>query len=62
MKNKDKYDLRKFDFKWKYDSYNDLCGVSVFYGNELIARLAGNGYSPIIVIMDWLESECEEND
>lgn len=58
MKNKGKYDLRKLDFKWKYESYNDLCGVYVLYGNELIATLAGKGYSPIIVIMDWLESEC----
>lgn len=57
MKNKEKYDLRKLDFRWKYDSYNDICGISVLYGNKCIAILAGKGYSPIHVIMEWLESE-----
>lgn len=62
MKNKEKYDLRKLEFPWSYNSYYGTCGISVLYGNKCIAKLAGKGYSPIHVIMDWLESECGEND
>ena len=62
MKNKDKYDLRNLQFHWMYNSYHDWCGIDILSGEEYIASITGDGYSPIHVIMDWLESECEEND
>ena len=61
MKNKDKYDLRSLEFPWSYNSYHDRCGVCVMSGEEYITDITGEGYSPIPVIMDWLERE-EEND
>lgn len=57
MKNKEKYDLRKLMFMWQYNSYYDICGASIIYENEHIADISGDGYSPIPVIMEWLESE-----
>ena len=62
MKNKDKYDLRTLDFHWLYNSYHDRCGVSIVSGAEYITDITGEGYSPIPAIMEWLESECGEND
>ena len=62
MKNKDKYDLRNLQFHWMYNSYHDWCGIDILSGEEYIASIKGDGYSPIPVIMEWLESECEEND
>ena len=62
MKNKDKYNLRNLEFHWLYNSYHDRCGVSIVSGAEYITDITGEGYSPIPVIMDWLESECGEND
>ena len=61
MKNKDKYDLRKLQFRWMYSSYHDWCGIDILSGEEYIASITGDGYSPIPVIMEWLEQE-EEND
>ena len=62
MKNKDKYDLRNLQFHWMYNSYHDWCGIDILSGEEYIASITGDGYSPIPVIMEWLEMECEEND
>ena len=62
MKNKDKYDLRNLQFHWMYNSYHDWCGIDILSGEEYIASITGDGYSPIPVIMEWLESECGEND
>ena len=62
MKNKDKYDLRNLQFHWMYNSYHDWCGIDILSGEEYIASIKGDGYSPIQVIMEWLESECGEND
>ena len=61
MKNKDKYDLSTLDFKWLYNSYHDMCGIDILSGDEYIESITGTGYSPIPLIMDWLERECEEN-
>ena len=61
MKNKDKYDLSTLDFKWLYNSYHDRCGIDILSGEEYIAAMTGGGYSPMPVIMEWLEME-EEND
>ena len=61
MKNKDKYDLRNLQFHWMYNSYHDWCGIDILSGEEYIASIKGEGYSPILVIMEWLEME-EEND
>lgn len=62
MKNKDKYDLRKIIFMWQYNSYYFICGVSIIYENEHIADISCDRDNPIVAIMKWLESECEEND
>ena len=61
MKNKDKYDLRNLQFHWMYNSYHDWCGIDILSGEEYISSIKGDGYSPIPVIMEWLEME-EEND
>ena len=61
MKNKDKYNLRTLEFHWLYNSYHDRCGVSIVSGDKYITDITGEGYSPIPAIMNWLESE-EEND
>ena len=58
MKNKDKYDLRKLIFLLHYD----VCVVEIVYENEYIAGISLEMDNPIQAIMDWLESECEEND
>lgn len=57
MKNKDKYDLRKLDFLWRYNSYHDRFEISILSGNEYITDITGEGYSPIPAIMEWLEME-----
>lgn len=62
MKNKEKYDLRKLMFMWEYNSHYDICGASIIYENEHIEDISCERYSPIQAIMNWLESECEEND
>ena len=61
MKNKDKYDLRKLQFRWMYSSYHDWCRIDILSGEEYISSITGEGYSPIPAIMEWLEME-EEND
>lgn len=58
MRNKDKYDLRKLIFLLHYD----VCVVEIVYENEYIAEILCDRDNPIIAIMNWLESECEEND
>lgn len=62
MKNKDKYDLRKLGFMWQYNPYYDVCGASIVYENKHIADISLEMYNPIPAIMNWLESEFEEND
>lgn len=62
MRNKDKYDLRKLGFMWQYNLHYDICGASIIYENKYIAEISCARYSPIEAIMNWLESECEEND
>lgn len=62
MKNKEKYDLRKLKFMMIYNSYYFICGVSIIYENGYIAEILCDRDNPIIAIMNWLESECEEND
>ena len=62
MKNKEKYDLRKLKFMMIYNSYYFICGVSIIYENKHIADISCEMDSPIQAIMNWLESECEEND
>ena len=58
MKNKDKYDLRKLMFLLHYD----VCVIEFVYENEYIAGISCDGHNPMFTIMNWLESECEEND
>ena len=62
MKNKEKYDLRKLYFMWRFDSYHDRFEISILLEEKYITDITGGTYSPIPVIMEWLESECEEND
>lgn len=62
MKNKDKYDLRKLGFMWQYKQYYDVCVASIVYENKHIADISLEMDNQIQAIMDWLESECEEND
>lgn len=62
MKNKDKYDLRKLKFMLIYNSYYFICGVSILNENGYIAKILCERDNPIVAIMEWLESECEEND
>lgn len=62
MKNKEKYDLRKLTFMWQYKPYYDVFGVSIVYENKHIADISCEMNNPIPAIMNWLESECEEND
>ena len=57
MKNKDKYDLRKLMFLLHYD----VCALEIVYENEYIAGISLGGNNPMFTIMNWLESE-EEND
>ena len=57
MKNKDKYDLRKLMFLLHYD----VCVVEIVYENEYIAGISYDGNNPMFTIMNWLESD-EEND
>ena len=58
MKNKDKYDLRKLILLFHYDVYV----VSIVYENKYIADISCEMNNPIPAIMEWLESEFEEND
>ena len=58
MKNKDKYDLRKLIFLLHYDVFV----VELVYENEYIAGISCDEHNPMFTIMNWLESECEEND
>ena len=62
MKNKEKYDLRGLYFMWQYDSYCDVFRASIVYENKHIADILLEMDNPIQAIMNWLESECEEND
>ena len=62
MKNKDKYDLSELYFMWQYNPYYDVCGASIVYENKHIADISLEMDNPIQAIMNWLESECEEND
>ena len=57
MKNKDKYDLRKLMFLLHYD----VCVVEIVYENEYIAGISCDGHNTMFTIMNWLESD-EEND
>ena len=57
MKNKDKYDLRKLMFLLHYD----VSVMKIVYENEYIAGISCDGHNPMFTIMNWLESE-EEND
>ena len=57
MRNKDKYDLRKLMFLLHYD----VCVVEIVYENEYIAGISYDGNNPMFTIMNWLESD-EEND
>lgn len=61
MRNKEKYDLRKLKFMFMYNSYYFICGVSIIYENEYIAKILCDRDNPIIAIMKWLEMD-EEND
>lgn len=62
MKNKDKYDLRTLKFTFSYNSYFDEVNVCVMIEDKQIAEFKGKGFNSKKIIMEWLESECEEND
>ena len=47
---------------WQYDSYCDVFRASIVYENKHIADILLEMDNPIQAIMNWLESECEEND
>ena len=57
MKNKDKYDLRKLMLLL----HHDVSVLEIVYENEYIAGISFGGNNPMFTIMNWLESE-EEND
>ena len=62
MKNKDKYDLRTLKFTFAYNSYFDEVNTCVMTEDKQVAQFKGKGFNTKKIIMEWLESECEEND
>lgn len=62
MKNKDKYDLRKLKFTFAYNSYFDEVNTCVMIEDKQVAQFKVKCFNTKVIIMNWLESECEEND